>query len=125
MSEGGSDEAIQTSLFRMVRTRDAFSGNNDGVDSKVVDGRDKAGHEEKEAGLRLPSLFELRRQVDRFNPTGKSVVFASWPVQPHLQKYSCSLLTQISSLIRTVSSHMRGVSRSSRTRGGMRWTRRH
>jgi len=57
----------------MVRTRDAFSGNNDGVDSKVVDGRDKAGHEEKEAGLRLPSLFELRRQVDRFNPTGKSV----------------------------------------------------
>ena len=123
MSEGGSDEAIQTSLFRMVRTRDAFSGNNDGVDSKVVDGRDKAGHEEKEAGLRLPSLFELRRQVDRFNPTGKSVVFASWPVQPHLQKYSCSLLTQISSLIRTVSSHMRGVSRSSRTRGGMRWTR--
>jgi hypothetical protein len=57
----------------MVPTRDAFSGNNDGVDSKVVDGRDKAGHEEKEAGLRLSSLFELRRQVDRFNPTGKSL----------------------------------------------------
>ena len=64
MSEGGSDEAIHASLFRMVRTRDAFSDNNDGVDSKVVDGRDKAGHEEKEAGLRLPSLFELRRRVD-------------------------------------------------------------
>jgi hypothetical protein len=108
MSEGGSDEAIHASLFRMVRTRDAFSDNNDGVDSKVVDGRDKAGHEEKEAGLRLPSLFELRRRVDRFNPTGKSVVFASWPVQPHLQKYSCSLLTQISSLIRAVLSQEEG-----------------
>ncbi len=53
MSEGGSDEAVHTSLFRMVPTRDAFSDNNDGVDSKVGDGRDKAGHEEKEAGLRF------------------------------------------------------------------------
>ena len=35
MSEGGSDEAIHASLFRMVRTRDAFSDNNDGVDSKA------------------------------------------------------------------------------------------
>src|ERR1700731_3175965 len=42
------------------------------------------------------------------NPTGKSVVFASWPVQPHLQKYSCSLLTQISSLIRAVLSQEEG-----------------
>src|SRR6202011_4238188 len=35
--------------------------------------------------------------------------FAGWRVQPQLQKYSCSLLTQISSLIRAVLSQERGV----------------
>jgi len=49
--------------------------------------------------------------------------FPKWRVQPLLQKYFCFRPRQISSLIRTVSSHSRGVSRSSRTRGGMRWTR--
>ena len=44
-------------------------------------------------------------------------------VQSPLQKYSCSLLTQITHISRTVPSRWRGVSRSSRTRGGMRWTR--
>jgi hypothetical protein len=44
-------------------------------------------------------------------------------VQSHLQKYSCSRLTQITTISCAVSSHSRGVSRSSRTRGGMRWTR--
>jgi hypothetical protein len=41
--------------------------------------------------------------------TGKSVVFGSLPVQPPLQKYFCSRLTQISSLIRAVPSQERGV----------------
>jgi hypothetical protein len=45
------------------------------------------------------------------------------PVQPHCQKYSPSPLTQITSISPAVPPHMRGVSRSSRTRGGMRWTR--
>ena len=45
------------------------------------------------------------------------------PVQPHFQKYFRSRLTQIKSITRAVSSPMRGVSRSSRTRGGMQWTR--
>jgi hypothetical protein len=45
------------------------------------------------------------------------------PVQPHFQKYFGSRLTQIKSITRAVSPHTRGVSRSSRTRGGMRWTR--
>jgi hypothetical protein len=40
-----------------------------------------------------------------------------------LQKYFASLLTQIRSMTPDVSSHLRGVSRSSRTRGGMRWPR--
>jgi hypothetical protein len=44
-------------------------------------------------------------------------------VQPRLQKYFHSRLTQITSISRAVSSLWRGVSRSSRTRDGMRWTR--
>jgi transposase len=46
-----------------------------------------------------------------------------WVVQSCLQKYSASRFTQIKSRTLAVSPHERGVSRSSRTRGGMRWTR--
>jgi hypothetical protein len=45
------------------------------------------------------------------------------PVQSHLKKYSASRLTQITSIFFAIPPHSRGVSRSSRTRGGMRWTR--
>src|SRR3984893_5473340 len=45
------------------------------------------------------------------------------PVQPHFQKFSRSHLTQIKSISLAVSSLWRGVSRWSRTRDGMRWTR--
>jgi hypothetical protein len=44
------------------------------------------------------------------------------PVQSHLEKYFASPLTQISNTSPPVPSHRRGGSRSSRTRGGMRWT---
>jgi hypothetical protein len=44
-------------------------------------------------------------------------------VQSCLKKHFRSHLTQITSISLAVSPHMRGVSRSSRTRGGMRWTR--
>jgi hypothetical protein len=44
-------------------------------------------------------------------------------VQSCLQKYFRSRLTQIKSITRAVPSPTRGVSRSSRTRDGMRWTR--
>src|SRR5215213_5302207 len=44
------------------------------------------------------------------------------PVQPRFEKYFGFLSRQITTVVRTVSSHQRGVSRSSRTRGGMRWT---
>src|SRR5215213_10796953 len=44
------------------------------------------------------------------------------PVQPHFEKYFGFLPTQITTVVRAVSSHQRGVSRSSRTRGGMQWT---
>src|SRR4051794_1879130 len=43
-------------------------------------------------------------------------------VQPHFEKYFGFLATQITTVVRTVSSHQGGVSRSSRTRDGMRWT---
>jgi hypothetical protein len=46
-----------------------------------------------------------------------------WVVQSLFQKYSASRFTQIKSISLAVSPHERGVSRSSRTRGGMRWTR--
>src|SRR5216684_9313978 len=41
-------------------------------------------------------------------------------VHPFAQKYSASRLPQIKLTVSAVSSHMRGGSRSSRTRGGMR-----
>jgi hypothetical protein len=50
--------------------------------------------------------------------TGKSVN----PVQPRLQKYFASPQTQISNISLTVPSHRGALARSSRTRGGMRWT---
>jgi hypothetical protein len=46
-----------------------------------------------------------------------------WVVQSLRKKYFASPQTQITSISIAVSSHMRGASRSSRTRGGMRWTR--
>jgi hypothetical protein len=47
---------------------------------------------------------------------------ATWAVTL-FQKYFPSLLTQIKTIPLAVLPHLRGVSRSSRTRGGMRWTR--
>src|SRR5882762_8856365 len=44
-------------------------------------------------------------------------------VESHSKKFSCSAPTQITSITAAVSSHTRGVSRSSRTRDEMRWTR--
>jgi hypothetical protein len=45
-----------------------------------------------------------------------------WVVQSPLRKYSGFRFTQITFKTIAVSSHSRGVSRSSRTRDGMRWT---
>jgi hypothetical protein len=45
------------------------------------------------------------------------------PVRPFPKKYSASAVGQISGLVWRVSPDERGGSRSSRTRGGMRWTR--
>ena len=45
------------------------------------------------------------------------------PVQPLAQKYSASHVAQITGMTPPVSPDERGGSRSSRTRGGMRWTR--
>src|SRR5260370_42690827 len=43
-------------------------------------------------------------------------------VESHSKKFYCSAPTQITSITTAVSSHTRGVSRSSRTRDEMRWT---
>src|SRR5947207_10470363 len=64
-----------------------------------------------------------QRDHNNFLPDGQiTSCFPKWPVQPLLQKYFCFGPRQISSLIRAVPPQQRGV-RTSRTRGGMRWTR--
>jgi len=68
--------------------------------------------------LPVGAEFLLRAQPNLLNR-----IKLMLPVQSSLQKYSDSILTQITSITLAVSSHIRGVSRSSRTRGGMRWTR--
>jgi hypothetical protein len=70
--------------------------------------------------------------MDAFNATmarrvraGEKFSFgfnAILPVQSYFKKYSASRLTQITSIFAAILPHSRGVSRSSRTRGGMRWT---
>jgi hypothetical protein len=69
-------------------------------------------------GAALSKLDETETPTDL--PVGLS---ADLPVQPFLQKNSGFRKNQITLTTRFVSSHSRGVSRSSRTRGGMRWTR--
>jgi hypothetical protein len=61
-------------------------------------------------------------RLNKSSRPGKSLRFFRNRVKPLLQKYFCFSQTQISSLIRTVPYHKRAGSRSSRTRGGMRWT---
>src|SRR3954464_9532052 len=46
------------------------------------------------------------------------------PVQPRSKKYSASTLGQITAITPPIHPGKRGVSRSSRTRGWMRWTQR-
>jgi len=61
----------------------------------------------------------------QINPTGKSLLIFRNDVKPRNQKYFASRLTQISSLIRTVSFRQEGrIARRHETRDGTRWTRR-
>jgi hypothetical protein len=62
----------------------------------------------------LPTAFEQALFVEANQ--------SDLPVQPHFEKYFGFLAMQITTVVPPVSSHQRGVSRSSRTRGGMRWT---
>jgi len=65
--------------------------------------------------------FERNQQK---SPTGKSLLIFRNRVKPQHQKYSSFAVGQISDLNLPVSPDKRGGSRSSRTCGGMRWTRR-
>jgi hypothetical protein len=71
----------------------------------------------------MSAVGYARRQVERPSGDLPDGQISDVPVQPHAQKYFPSRLTQITFTIRAIPSHLRGVSRSSRTRGGMRWTR--
>ena len=75
-------------------------------------------------GLRVCLAFQqlaapARRSADL--PDGRP---ADFPVQPLLKKYSGFPKTQISCMSVAVLSHSEGRLATSRTRGGMRWTRR-
>ena len=61
--------------------------------------------------------FDVRAQLDLLKQ-----IKLCLPVQPRLQKYFHSLLTQITCISPAVPSHRGALARSSRTRGGMRWT---
>src|ERR1700676_4133923 len=85
----------------------------------------------KQSTARLNDSGLLRRCAPRKDDGGQigygtdlpDRLFGGSSVQPALQKFSGSRLTQITSITLAVLPHSRGVSRSSRTRGGMRWTR--
>ena len=71
---------------------------------------------------RPPHKRNLPPRLRQNNPTGKSLLIFRNYVKPRNQKYSASPDGQISDMNLPVSPDERGGSRSSRTRGGMRWT---
>ena len=83
--------------------------------------RSKTGRSPSEEKVRQPPSKEPTRIYEQ-NDLLKRINLIC-PVQSHLQKFSASPLTQIKSISLAVPPHLRGVSRSSRTRGWMRWTR--
>ena len=70
------------------------------------------------------SMPSRRRKTScKKSPARRARFGVIWAVESHRQKYCCFRLPQITPISDTVSSHSRGVSRSSWTRYGMRWTR--
>src|SRR3954453_1904470 len=75
----------------------------------------------------MPQFFRSRSSWSAYafdEPAGSSCDFleaaqTDLPVQPRFEKYFGFLPAQITTVVPPVSSHQRGVSRSSRTRGGM------
>jgi hypothetical protein len=72
---------------------------------------------------RLARKQNLAPRPRQNNPPGKSLLIFGTHVKPGNQKYSAFAVEQIIGLTTSVSPDERGGSRSSRTRGGMRWTR--
>jgi len=71
---------------------------------------------------RLARKSNLAAALRQNNPTGKSLLIFGNGVKSQIQKYSAFAVGQIRGTIRP-SHPMRGALRTSRTRGGMRWTR--
>ena len=65
----------------------------------------------------------LLHHLRHINPSGKSLLIFRNRVKAGNQKYSASRAPQINGITPLVSPDERGGSRSSRTCGGMRWTR--
>jgi hypothetical protein len=90
--------------------------------------RPQTGHQDRRraaccSGCKEP-LGDKRKRLKQQSISGylTDLPVGQKPVQPHLQKYSDFPKPQITAIFPTVSSHSRGVSRSSWTRDGMRWT---
>src|SRR5271169_4987843 len=78
-------------------------------------------------GLRRDDVVEFARRprlIPAAKPHARRARFGViWAVESHSQKYFRFAPTQITGISASVSAHLRGVSRSSRTRDEMRWTR--
>jgi hypothetical protein len=77
------------------------------------------------SAVRIRTAWVMTQSAQRVRQTGmmgKSLLIFRNRVKPGNQKYSAFVHTQISRTTSPVSRQMRGASRSSRTRGEMRWT---
>jgi hypothetical protein len=79
-------------------------------------------HEGRNTLTQLLPIFRRSRESDTSGDLPDRLSFHV-PVQPCFEKFSAFRFTQITSITPAVPPHSRGVSRSSRTRGWMRWTR--
>jgi hypothetical protein len=81
------------------------------------------GHELRWQGLRRQTPSTRRPGCRVICPAGKISTPHQKPVQPRFEKYFAFSETQIRGMDCVSRPDKRGVSRSSRTRGGMQWTR--
>jgi hypothetical protein len=76
-----------------------------------------------EQGPRPPFPFLAAQKPLRLKSNFLNQINLIWAVQSLAKKYFCFSESQIISIFPAIPSHQRGVSRSSETRGGVRWTR--
>ena len=81
----------------------------------------ESAHSGQPSGLAVPA--RSGREWNLLSPSCGDLPVGQFCVESRLQKYFGFHPPQITTTTSAIPSHKRGVSRSSRTRGGMRWTR--